>query len=286
MWGSKLRVFRAYLYARSFVLQVDRSRTFGLAAELAFWLFFSLVPLLAVAGMIAAKLAVGRASLTGELLAAVPPQTRDLVAGQLAAVAAYNGRSVGAPAALVFVWMASSGVHAVFELLEVKSGATRSWYNRRLLAVGTCVALSIGVVLLALVATGVEWIEALLRGAVPWASPRGGAIEKAVRLALAFAASVGLVAGLYWIGIPRERRRTMPVLPGAVIAAGLHFVLGAAYVLYLAKVGIGGAYLAGLAVIAVTLMALYIFAVALLLGAQLNCTLADRRRSAARPKGG
>jgi membrane protein len=283
------RALRAYVHVRSFVREMDRSRTFGVAAELGFWLFFSLVPLVAVAGMIAAKLAVGHASLSGQAFASIPMQTRELINRQLASVAAWHGRKVGVQAAIVFVWMASSGVHAVFEHLEIKSGTQRAWVRRRLLAIGTCIALSIGGAVLALIATGVAWIEALLRGALPGSAwhVHSGLFETAVRLVIGFVVSVGLVAGVYRVGMPRAPTRVMPVLPGAVVAVLLHFGLGAAYVAYLSQMGIGGAYLAGLAVIAVTLMALYIFALALLLGAQLNCRLAERRgpRAAAQDGG-
>jgi membrane protein len=273
-----------YARIRSFVREMDRSRTFGVAAELGFWLFFSLIPLVAVAGMVAAKLAVGHAGLSGHALESIPLQTRDLIDRQLASVAAWHGGKVGAQAAIVFVWMASSGVTAVFEHLEIKSGTQRPWYRRRLVAIGTCIALSLGVALLALIATGVAWIEALLRGALPGSAwpVHPGLVENAGRLVASFVVSVGLVAALYRVGVPREQKKAVPVLPGAVVAVLLHFVLGVAYVAYLSQMGIGGAYLAGLAVVAVTLMALYIFALALLLGAQLNCTLAERRR----PRGG
>jgi membrane protein len=262
---------------RAFVREVDRSRTFGLAAELSFWLFFSLIPLVAVAGMVAAKLAVGHADTLAQALESVPAQTRDLVHNQLAQIAEWNGGAVGIKAAVVFVWLASSGVHAVFELLELKSQSQRSWYRRRLLAIATCVAMSLGVALLALLATGVASIEALVRGVLPSISS-GSALARISKLVVGFGLSVSLVAALYWIGVPRDHRRTMPIVPGACLAVFVHFVLGAAYVLYLSKMGMGGAYQAGLAVIGVTLMALYIFALALLLGAQLNCTLATRTK--------
>jgi uncharacterized BrkB/YihY/UPF0761 family membrane protein len=66
----------------------------------------------------------------------------------------------------------------------------------------------------------------------------------------------------------------MPVFPGAVLATGLQALLGYGYVFYLSKVGAGSAYQAGLSIIGVTLMALYLFAVALLAGAELNAFIA------------
>ncbi len=262
-------------YARQFARDLSQARTFGLAAELAFWLFFSLLPLALVAGMLGAKLAIGNAPWLDQVLTSVPVQTRTLLHDQLREVAAWNGGSVGLKAALVFVWMASSGVHALFELLELNAGARRSWWKRRLLAIATCVALSVGLALLAVLAAGIDWVQALLRGVLPHLRPavHGQPWGKVFRLVAGAGTYVALAAGVYRIGVPRRRHHDLPVLPGALLAVGTHLGLGAIYIAYLAEMGIGGAYQAGLAVIAVTLMALYIFSVALLMGAQLNHTL-------------
>ena len=66
----------------------------------------------------------------------------------------------------------------------------------------------------------------------------------------------------------------MPILPGALLAVALEILFGFAYAFYIAKVGDGGAYLAGLAVIGVTMIGLYLFTAALLVGAVVNRKLA------------
>jgi membrane protein len=50
----------------------------------------------------------------------------------------------------------------------------------------------------------------------------------------------------------------------------LETVLGFGYAFYVAKAGRSGAYTASLAVIGVTLMGLYLFSIALLVGAAIN----------------
>ena len=90
----------------------------GLAAEVAFWLFLSLLPLVAVAGLIAAKLTVGHDAAVGSWLGAVPPSTRALVRRELAQLAASSGRTVGPVGTLIFVWLASSGIHSLFDAFD------------------------------------------------------------------------------------------------------------------------------------------------------------------------
>jgi membrane protein len=249
-----------------------------MAAEMAFWLFLSLIPLAAVAGLVAAKIATESADVAA-MLDTLPPETHRLVHRQLSHVAAWNGGAVGAPAAVVFFWLASGGVHSTFDLLEVKAGVSRSWWKKRLIALGTCLCLSVGVALIGLLAGGVRRVLAFLGGAVSLAGfqQQAGLFESGGRLVLGLLTATGLVAGLYFVGIPRSARSRMPVLPGALLAVLLQALLGYGYVFYLSKVGIQSAYQAGLSIIGVTMIALYLFSIALLVGAELNAILAKKR---------
>ena len=270
-------------WLKDFIRELERSRTTGMAAEMAFWLFLSLVPLAAVAGLVLAKIAVSSSEVT-LLLASLPAETRDLVSKQLRQVAGWNGGSVAAPAALVFVWLASGGIHAVFDVLEVKTGTLRPWWKKRALALVSCVGLSVGSAIIAILATGLSSVLAFLRGTVPIAQLESragmtGVLDTAVRLGVGALTALGLVAGIYLVGIPRTARKRMPVLPGALLAVGLQAALGYGYIFYLSKVGATSAYQAGLSIIGVTMIALYLFSVALLVGAELNHVIARRKRS-------
>jgi membrane protein len=271
------RLEDALAWLKDFIREIERSRTTGMAAEMAFWLFLSLVPLAAVAGLIVAKIAVKSDDLTS-LLASLPAETRDLVSRQLKHVAAWNGGSVGAPAALVFVWLGSGGIHAVFEVLEVKAGASRPWWKKRALALASCVALSVGTAVIAMLATGLSGVLAFLRGTMPIAQLESRAGMTGL-FGVGVLTALGLVGGLYLVGIPRVARKRTPVLPGAIVAVLLQAALGYGYIFYLSKVGAHSAYQAGLSIIGVTMIALYLFSVALLVGAELNHVVGRRKRS-------
>jgi len=229
-----------------------------------------------------ARLAL-QSDIAAQLLRSVPAEMRKLVSEQLGEVAAWNGGSVAAPAALVFVWLASGGVHAVFELLEVKAGCSRPWWKKRLLAMATCIALAVGTAVVAAVSIGMSRVTLLLRGIIPF---EAGATETtvesaALRLVIGFGAALVLVAGLYWVGAPKVSRVKRHLWPGAFLAVALQSALGYGYVFYLAKSGSGSAYQAGLSIIGVTMMALYLFGIALLVGAQLNHRLGHPKLRAA-----
>ncbi len=256
---------------------LGRARTFGLAGEMAFWLFLSILPLAAVAGLVVARFAMRETELTTAMLATVPPAARDLITGELGRVSAWNGGAVAPLAAITFVWLASSGIHAIFDGLELETESEpRPWWKKRLYAIVACVGLSIGFASIALLATGVAWIRGLLGDLDAFAYvPRGAALV--LRAIAGWTIAVMLVAGVYWIGLPPPARRRMPILPGAILAVVLQGILGLGYGAWVRNMGDSGAYQAGLAVIGVTLMALYLASTALLVGVELNQLLGARR---------
>ena len=260
---------------------MSEARTLGLAAEMSFWLFSSLLPLAAVAGLVLARLAVSRGDLAVTMLGSTPPAARELVASQLGKVAKWNGGAVGPLAAIVFVWLASSGIHAIFDALEVQGGLARPWWKKRAIALATCVVLSVGVALLALLRTGLGWLFRLAGASLPHALAfwQGSWFLAVVRVVFGVLIGFGLVAGLYAAGIPRVRQRYVVIVPGALLAVALQAASGLVYGLYVSVLGTGNAYQAGLGIIGVTMMSLYLFSLALLAGAELNRAIADHRHA-------
>ncbi|MGZ3423188.1 MAG: YihY/virulence factor BrkB family protein [Polyangiales bacterium] len=251
-----VRLARATAWTRRLIARLDDTRAIGLAAETAFWLFLSLIPLAAVAGLVAARFSVHNWRTVAPLLGSFPEATRQLISAELLRLAAWNRGNVGILNTAVFVWLASTGVHSIFDSLEIQAGASRPWWKKRLLALGTCVLLSIAIAILALLGAGLAISNRLFRFGA-------GAIVV-----------FSYVCALYAIGVPPVARRRMPIVPGAVVAVVLEVLFGFAYASYLATVGDSGAYLAGLAAIGVTMIALYLFTLALLTGAVVNRLLA------------
>lgn len=262
--------------------RLSASRIFGAGAEMAFWLFLSLLPLAAVAGLLAARVTTRSGAAMSQLLGSLPRATRELLAQELTRVAAWNGGKVGVAAAVTFVWLASSGIHAVFDGVEIATEAVpRPWWRKRLLAMVACVGLSAGIGVLTLLGTGLGWIWHLVGGDTMFHALRveSTPFGHLARWLAGTAVSVALISGLYWAALAPPTRRTTRVLPGAVLAVLLQAVIGAAYGLYVSALGDGSAYQAGLASIGVTLMALYLFCLALLAGVEVNQMMSERRNA-------
>ena len=272
---SSVALRRAHAWTSGYLHALGRCRATGLAAELAFWLFLSLLPLAAVVGLIAARLAMKDAALLMTLTTTVPRASRDLLFGELSRVSAWNSGAVGPVAAVVFVWLASSGIHAIFDAIELSSRApARSWLHKRALSIASCVVLSSGAALTVALQLG---FGALHRLAHPHALDVVAAsfVGTLMRGLISTALTVAMVAGVFAVGLPRGGHRKMRVLPGAIAATFAHLAMGFGYAVFLSRTGDGGAYQAGLAVIGVTLTALYLGSLSLLMGATLNHYLAE-----------
>ncbi len=241
----------------------------GLAAESAFWLFFSLIPLVAVAGMIAAKFATyRRVDEWLPLLSGTSSTTRDFLNTELGRVSAWNSGTVAPLAALMFLWLASSGLHALFDALEANLGRSRPWLRTRIAALVGCVVLSLTVAGL----VGGGTLAARWHLTPAWGS--WGARFLGLVWSFAFA------CGVFRIGLTARERKCLPLWAGAAVAAVLQTLVGAGYVLSLSVLGDGSAYLAGLASIGVTLTALFLYVLSLLIGLSVSQLLRRTSRCA------
>jgi len=243
-----------------------------MAAEAAFWLFLSLIPLAAVAGLLAARLSLRNWGYVDPLLASLPPGTRDLVASELERVSTWNGGAVGLTGALTFLWLASSGMHALLETLTVQAGTPRPWWQKRLLSIATCAGLSLAVAALAILGPGLEGAWNDVAGFVPGWPVLGEPtfLGRLVRIGASLAVMFAYTSGLYWVGTPRRARRSVRVLPGAVVAVAIQAASSLGLQVFVSARDDGTVTSTGLALIGITLLALYLFSFALLAGAVVN----------------
>ena len=128
-WGTG-----AWAWTKELVRRLEETRALGVAAETAFWLFLSLIPLLAVMGMLAARFSLESWQEVAPFVSSLPYAGRQLVRTELRELATWNGGAVSLVSATVFVWLASSGMHSIFDGLELQVGASRGWVRKRVLA--------------------------------------------------------------------------------------------------------------------------------------------------------
>lgn len=247
---------------KKFKDELLKADVIDVASAAAFWLFLALMPLLAVAGLVAAKLAVSDRSLVGPALASMPAGSRDLLEGELGKVAGMSG-AIGPVSIAIFFWLASSGIHALLDAFDKTTECERAWWKKRLIAIGICVILSIGVAVVGVV-LGLVQRGPFVSGVVSLP------VSNVLRYVVAFVVEVLLICGIYALGVTPEARRAHRIWPGAILAALTHTLLGFGYVEYVRHLGNGSAYQAGLATIGVTMIAVFVFTLSLLVGLTLN----------------
>ncbi|MFO0555775.1 MAG: YhjD/YihY/BrkB family envelope integrity protein [Polyangiaceae bacterium] len=271
-WGRSLEAL-----GREALARVLARRVVGLASESAFWLSLAFVPLAAISTLAVARLALRGGVQVAPLLHSIPPGAREWIATQLDDATAYRSGHAAPAATVTFIWLASSGVHGLFDAFEVCAAVVeRPWWKKRLVSIGYCVVLALGMGIIGLVGSGLDRFIQVLGGS----AQAIGTAESMLRSALSVAVDFCLTFGLYRFGMKQTDR--IPILPATLSAVTLQALLGWAYAAFVRRLGDSSEYLAGIAAFIVTMTAVFLYSLSLLLGIVLSGVLHDRAATRAR----
>ncbi|HSL59237.1 MAG TPA: YhjD/YihY/BrkB family envelope integrity protein [Acidimicrobiales bacterium] len=246
-----------------------------LGAGVAFYAFLALVPALiavvSIYGLVASPQDV--TALIDDALTAAPEEVSDLVDEQLTRITETSPDGLGIAAAvsiLVALWSASSGMAALVQAVNIAYDERndRGFLARR----GLALLLTVGAVAFFLVTVGLIVVVP----AVVAAADLGAAVGWVVNLArwpVLLAAFVGALAVLYRVGPHRDDPEWRWTSPGAVIAAALWLIASIGFSLYASSFGSYNETYGALAGIVVALLWLWITAVVVILGAEINAEL-------------
>jgi len=264
----------------------------GLGAEVAYHLFFSIIPLLifltALVGVVSQGVGIDNvmANVTDWLLnqSGMPRQTAEVLGDPIEQALASESGGILSVGAVLALWGAKNAVSALMKALNVAFDVEegRPWLVKTLIAIGLTIALGLGLAvaaaaLLAGSAAGevvAGWFGLGQAWVVVWSVLRVVLVPAALIVALAF---------LYWAG-PNVKAPLKWLTPGAVIAVvlwvvatfglGFYFQYAAGYV---SAYGVLGAVLA-------FLFWLYVMSVILLFGGSINSVLLKLNGEAAVPR--
>ena len=252
-----------------------------LAGGVAFYAFLSIFPAIAGALMIWGALVEG-AQLRDylELVRGIAPErVFDLVSKQMVRIAqSQNGSlSVGAIASLVFaLWSSSRAAVALMAAMSVAYNPSRDhgFVVQNLLAIGfTVTGIAFAVISLAAIGAVPPLLDALRLGAGTEVLIR--LLRWLVLIGLFFAATLAAYAVARPAGT-RERPRRL--VPGAVLAALIWLAASFAFSFYLSQFDAYNQTFGSLGAVAALLMWLWISALTVCIGAELNAELEARRR--------
>lgn len=247
----------------SVINNLDEHNALRAASAIAFDAFLSLIPLIALAGHVLSRLHQSSALVLEPLVRAAPPAVADAVIGEINRMAQ---SSVVAPLSVIgFLWVSSSGLATAMGVFETIYGTrARPWYTRRAIA-AACVLGCLAIVPV-LAAVGVLLVTV-----------SGSLGAQVIALALPALLLVLVVAIFFHIAIDQRPGRERPVLPGAALTVVLWALVSALFSLYVARLARYTTFYGSLATAAIFLFWLWLLALALFIGGELNARLERER---------
>ena len=265
----------AEILRRTFVDSIFKHNCVGMAAQLAYYFFFSLFPALLFLIAVASYFPV--ATLIDEIVKALgqfaPPEFLTIVTDQIRKISGDRQGGLLTLGILTALWSSSSAMTAIIDTLNQAYGVQegRSWWRMRLLAI----ALTIGVALFVLVSFALVVFGPQLAEPVARSLGLGAALEWTWRILdwpLAFTLAGTGIALVYYFA-PDVDQEWSWLLPGTLFATVLWLLASLGFRYYVINVthytetygALGGAM--------VLLLWFYLSGFVLLLGAVMNAKI-------------
>ncbi len=274
-----LRAFRVPLSWTELATRTYREmmadNCFGLAAELAYYFFLALFPaLLFLVAIISFVPVQGLLdSITGMLSRVAPYEAIKLIQDQILKIAGDKNGGLLTLGMIGTIWSTSSGVNAIIDTLnqayDIQEG--RPWWKVKATALALTIALAAFVVIaFVLILVGPTLAEKVAN----WFH-LGPAFEwtwKIVQWPVVFAL-VALAVAIVFYFAPDAEQQWVWITPGSVVATVLWILVSLGFKLYVAKFGSYNATYGTIGGIIVLLTWLYVSALAILAGAELNAEI-------------
>jgi membrane protein len=264
---------------REAVLRLWDDNAMGLAGNIAFRALLAVFPFLIFATSLTALIADQAMAdgLVAFLITLVPPALVEPLVSEVMSVLTVERGGVLSLGVLLTIWFAVGGLDGVrvglnraYDIREGRS--TVVIYSMEVLSV---IVLGFVLVMVAYLLVLAPRAGSMLHRFVPGFEP------ESVELGLIryLAAIAILTAGLFaaHIVLPARRPRFSSMWPGVIVTVGVWTALGAAFSLYLTRFADYASYYAGLAGIVAGLYFLYLAALVLIFGGELNRVIRIRR---------
>ncbi len=251
---------------------VDKHETIDRAAIVAFYAMLALVPFL---GLVL-TVTVGNSDgvVAGQILSLsrqfLPEAVDEIVRGEVRDIRAGPRFGIISVSFLILLWSASSAAVAVMESTNAAYGVRdgRSWWKRRLMAVVLTVVESFLLVGASFLITAWPWL-------LSWfgLDSAAAAIATAVQWLVVVVALLASFAIAYYFGTHAEQEWEW-ITPGSTIGVLVLIAVNLGFRVYLRYGADFGATYGVLAGVVLLLLWLYLAALALLVGAEINCVIA------------
>lgn len=250
---------------------------FGRAAQLAYYWFFSIFPLLIFLTTLLAFLPMRRNldQWIGAFSAVLPPEAYTLLNNTFQQIASQQRGGLLSFSVLLMLWASSSGMEAIITALNraYDTARARAWWKERLLAIGLTLGLAVFIIsALALIFFG-ESIGAQMARYFGFSST-----FETIWTVAQWPIVIGLVLLgvelIYYFAPNVERgengKRWEWLTPGAVFAVSLWLLISFGFRFYVSRFGHFDATYGALGGVIVLMLWLYLTGVAILVGGEIN----------------
>jgi len=253
--------------------EVKDDRVTLLSAGVAFYSLLALVPalvaLVSMYGLVADPTSVDRQ--VGDWLGSAPKEVRDLLVTQMRSITANAGAgaSIGVVIGIaVALWSASSGMAHLVQAINIAydEEETRGFVKLR----GQALLLTLGAVVFVVVAIGIiAVLPAVL--ADTGLGTVGRILAGIARWLLLLVGMMVALSVLYRYGPDRDDPKWSWTSPGAIVATVMWLVASALFAVYTGNFGKYNETYGSLGAVVVLLLWLLLTALAVILGAEINC---------------
>jgi len=257
----------------SLAMGMARHNAARVASAMAFNLFLAAIPMLALAGWLAAHL-LGQSADAMDVLSVymnlTPLELHEIVSKNFRR---FSGGAVAPFAIVGSLWLASSAFHMLMSVFERAVRARRRpWWKKRLIAIGCALGVNVLFAATTLAAVTLAGGPSRLLRLARTGETLVGPAERTLTIAIAIFAATAALAGFFRIAIHRPglNRR---VWPGAVVTVAIGSVASSVFGYYARSIQSFNVFYGSLAVVAIALAWLWIWCAALMLGTELNAQL-------------
>ncbi len=256
---------------RLLVKGLRRHDAFVAASAIAFDAFLSVMPILAMLGYLVHRTSEVGGLLIEPLLNAAPPPIREIAGLEFLRLSERGAAALAPISAAGFLWLSSAGLSTAMGVFERMFGAApRRWVHRRAIAL-VCVLFVLSALLL---------VGAALVFVIELLGPFAAAV---LGLLLPPLVVIATLSAFYRLSVRRPRGTRRRAIPGALLTLVLWALLSAGFSLYVSDFERFSTFYGSLAAVAVFLIWLWLLAIALLVGGEVNAILEGARDPAATP---
>ncbi|HDM9751069.1 TPA: YihY/virulence factor BrkB family protein [Listeria monocytogenes] len=258
--------------------RVGRNDVSGNAAQLAYYMLFSIFPMLLIAATLLAYFHIDKDSVFNMIKEFAPDQIMDFLEENLNNLLTQKNGGLLSIGIIATLWSASNGMNAVMKSLNKAYGVTnkRNYVVQRLLSMFFTLAMlaTVGATLLLLVFG--QQIGMFLINHLNF-SEDFLSFWNNLRWTVTLIVIFVVFTFLYWVA-PNRRSTLISVLPGALFSTIGWTVASVGFAYYVNNFGNYSATYGSIGVIIILMLWFYLTGIILMIGGELNATLAIRKK--------